>query len=70
MKKLTLSEKQKLCDEWNEKYPIGTSVVVTDDFGEEHQTITRSEAELLGEHTPVIWTEWKPCYLLSRVRVT
>ena len=62
-----MSSKQKQCDDWNEKHPVGTAVLVTDDDGNKHEAVTRSEAELLGGHTPVIWTSWKPCYLLSRV---
>ena len=62
-----MDNKQQLCDAWNEKYPVGTNVLVTDDLGEKHDANTTSEAELLGGHTPVIWTTYRPCYLLSRV---
>ena len=59
---------QKQCDDWNKKYPIGTEVILTDDLGQKHQTKTTSAADLLGGHTPVIWTEYRPCYLLTRIQ--
>jgi hypothetical protein len=39
---------------WNEKYPIGTAVIVRRDNGDELHTTTRSEAWELGHGTPVI----------------
>jgi hypothetical protein len=67
-------EKQQICDSWNEHAPIGTDVLVTDDFGAVHTAVTRSAAQLLGGHTPVVWIHCpdKPkwgCYLLERVKV-
>ena len=68
MYKLSYQEKEGMCLDWNQRYPVGTKVIVTDDDGNEHHTVTISEAEILGDHTPVISTEWKRCYLLSRVK--
>jgi hypothetical protein len=67
-----LTQKQQMglemCLDWNSKYPVGTKVLLTDDTGNEHETVTTSEAGMLGGHTPVIWTEFKPCYLLTRIK--
>ena len=67
-RKLTQVEKEYMVAEWNELYPIGKEVIVTDDDGNEHETVTIGEAGMLGGHTPVISTEWKRCYHLSRVK--
>ena len=42
-------------DAWNAENPPGTHVVVTKDDGTNFNTKTRSWAELLGGHTPVVW---------------
>lgn len=56
-------------ENWNLKHPVGTEVDVTMDSGEVRRTKTRSHAEVLSGHTPVIWLEGiTGCYLLSRVR--
>ena len=55
--------------EFNKWYQVGQPVVLTDDFGGEHTTTTRSEAwELCG--TSVVSCEGKGfgAYDLSRVR--
>lgn len=62
---------QALCDAWNALHPIGTAVLVTRDDGSRTATVTRSEAEALSGHTPVIWLAGiRGCYLLERVEVT
>lgn len=50
--------------QWNARYPIGTPVIAYPDFRPEDDpqaerlvTRTRSRAELLGGHTPVVWIE-------------
>lgn len=59
---------QAQCDRWNEKYPVGTLVCVRRDNGAVETTKTRSEAQVLSGHTPVIWLEGiSGCYLLDRV---
>lgn len=59
--------KQKKVDDWNAKYPAGTPVKVKLDNGSIKETTTRSEADLLGGHTPVVWLEGiRGCYLLDR----
>jgi hypothetical protein len=56
------------CEEWNEKYPPGTEVIVTLDGGAQIRTKTRSDATVLGGHTPVIWVDGiVGCYRLDRV---
>ena len=39
---------------WNEKYPIGTAVVVKRDSGDQYHTSTRSEAWVLDCGIPVV----------------
>jgi hypothetical protein len=61
-------EKQNAVDYWNRIYPVGTHVTVRLDLGEVKKTRTRSMAELLGGHTPVVWLDGiAGCYLLERV---
>ena len=54
---------------WNETHPIGTRVVLTDDFGARHETETRSVAWLLGDGSPVVKVRgWPGGYALERIR--
>jgi hypothetical protein len=59
---------QKLCDEWNEKHPDPIAVILTNDFGQEEKTRTRSIAwEVCG--SPVVKVEGRTGgYLLTRIR--
>ncbi len=60
---------QAVVDDWNAEHAPGTDVIHTNDFGVETQTKTRSYAELLGGHTPVVWLEGMTgCHGLDRVR--
>lgn len=55
------------CNEWNEKYLVGTHVMLTRDNGQRYPFITRSKACVLSEHSAVIWLEGMAgCYLLDR----
>ena len=59
-------------DEWNEEYPVGTRVRYTSVKGvtKPINTKTRSEAQLLSGHTPVVWVEGiAGCVCLSHVDV-
>lgn len=57
------------CDAWNAKHAVGTVVDVTKDLGNVVRTKTRSEAQVLSGHTPVIWLDGiSGCYLLERVK--
>lgn len=61
---------QAIVDRWNENCPESTSVIVTKDHGEPFETVTRSEAWLLGNNTPVVMVKGiSGGYLLSRVQV-
>lgn len=63
-----MSEETKV-KEWNMKYPIGTDVELTDDFGIKHKRQTSSEAWLLGGHTAVVKVKDSPAaYLLDRIK--
>lgn len=60
--------RQRECDEWNRLYPVGQKVRIRFDSGQTSVTTTRSPAELLSGHTPVVWLEGVAgCCLLSRV---
>lgn len=55
-------------DDFNSRHAVGTSVRVKKDNGDIVDTTTRSAAELLQEHSVVIWLEGiAGCYLLDRV---
>ena len=59
---------EKLVRDWNEKYPVGTQVIVTLDDKREVRTETVHEATMLGGHTAVAWLKDYGCYSLDRVR--
>ena len=59
---------QDIIDTWNKQHPVGTAVVYKHDDGRNIVSSTRSEAELLGGHTPVVWlTGVSGCYALDKV---
>jgi hypothetical protein len=52
---------------WNLRHRPGTAVHVTRDDGTDFLTTTRSEAEVLGGHTAVVWLNGASgCFLLDR----
>lgn len=56
--------------EFNEYYPVGTAVILTDDFGEEHQVNTRSIAWELGHGDSVVSVTGRSGgYDLERIKV-
>ena len=60
---------EKLVRDWNEKYPVGTQVIVRKDDQTEVRTETVHEATMLGGHTAVAWLkDISGCYSLERVR--
>ena len=59
-----------IVDAWNDAHDPGVDVIWRDDFGDEHHAKTRSYAEMMGGHTPVVWlTGRSGCYALGRVRI-
>lgn len=55
--------------EFNEWYPVGTAVILTDDFGKEHQTNTRSPAWELGHGDSVVSVDGRSGgYDLDRIK--
>lgn len=61
-------EQEKEVMAWNERYPPGTPVRVRLDSGEVLETKTRSDAQMLGGHTAVVWLDGiAGAYLLERV---
>jgi hypothetical protein len=68
MRKPNIQKMQAQCDAFNAKCPVGGRVRVTLDGGEERETVTTSEAQILSGHTPVVWMKGiSGCYLLERV---
>ncbi len=65
-----MEKMQAECDEWNDKHPVGASVMLKKDGHDEPvATATRSRAQVLSGHSVVIWLEGvSGCYLLSHVR--
>lgn len=60
---------EKLVRDWNEKYPVGTQVIVRKDDETEVRTETVHEATMLSGHTAVAWLkDISGCYSLDRVR--
>lgn len=54
MKNKSLNELQKACDDFNDKYPVGTDVFLKKDFVDEPvRTSVRHEAYVLSGHTAV-----------------
>ena len=46
---------QGVCDVFNEKHPVGSSVTVIKDLGERVETSVKYPAEIMGGHSPVVW---------------
>lgn len=60
---------QKLVEDWNQKYPIGTSVLLTNDDGQIEHTKTRSPAWCLYSGYPVVSVNGRAGgYLLTRIK--
>lgn len=68
-KRKTLKQLQAECDRFNAKFPVGSEVFVKLDGVEEpFRTVTKSNAQVLGAHSAVIWLEnVSGAYLLDRV---
>ncbi len=53
---------------FNKRNPVGTSVTVILDLGQKFETKVKHSAEVLSDHTPVVWLEGiSGCYTLDRV---
>jgi len=64
-----MQNEQWMVDEWNDNHEVGIKVVLTDDFGEEEETVTRSEAWLMGGHSAMIMVKGRSGgYCLDRIR--
>lgn len=61
---------EKLCNDFNKKYPIGTEILLKKDFvGEPVRTKVASEAFVLSGHSAVAFFEGTSgCYLISCVK--
>lgn len=68
LREVVAKAKKEIVDAWNRDNETGRAVTVRLDSGEIRKTVTRSSANLLGGHTPVIWLEGiAGCYALERV---
>lgn len=69
MRKPNVKAMQAVCDKFNAICPLGGKVKVKlDNIAELFETTTRSKAQILSGHTPVIWMHGvSGCYLLDRV---
>ena len=69
VKRLRQKQLQAACDRFNSKVAVGDLVLVRlDCVDEPFRTRTKSQAMLLGSHTPVVWLEnVSGAYLLDRV---
>jgi hypothetical protein len=67
-KRKSLKQLQTICDKFNAAVRLRNEVAVKLDGGEILHTKTRSDAQVLSGHSPVIWLEnVSGCYLLDRV---
>ena len=63
-------QQEKLVADWNRANAVGANVIVTKDDGTEFPTITKTQAQLMGGHSAVIWLEGiSGAYSLDRVRI-
>jgi hypothetical protein len=63
------ADEQHRCDVWNFSHPAGTRVTVRKDDDSITETVTESEAMLLGGHTAVVWCKnISGAYALTRVK--
>ena len=65
-----VKQMQAACDKFNTANPVGSEVYVKlNGVDEPFRTKTKSVAQILSGHSPVIWLEnVSGCYLLDRVR--
>ena len=64
--KPNVAKMQKLCDDFNTKYPVGTPVQLKKDFDDWIKTKVKNEAYILSGHTPVAFFEGvSGCYAIE-----
>lgn len=69
MRKPSVKSAERAAKAWNQKYPVGTAVRVTNDFGDILETKTRSVAWALPSGTAVVMVEGiSGGYMLERVK--
>lgn len=68
-KRPTYKQLQKIVDDFNEHFPVGTVVTLRKDTGEITTTV-KAPAEVLGGHSAVGWfTDVRGCYSIEGGRV-
>ena len=61
-------DNEKLCESFNQLYPVGSKVVYVDDLGQHIETTVKYPARVLSGHAPVVWLNGvSDCYDLRRV---
>lgn len=50
-------QQYELVETWNRNVPVGTKIAFQKDDGTRMVTKTRSRAQMLGEHTAVVWLD-------------
>ena len=67
MRKPDIEKMQAFCDNFNEKYPVGSSLQLKKDFRDEWVTArVKGEACILSGHTPVAFFEGeRECYAIE-----
>lgn len=66
--KKSVADLQRECTRFNERCPIGTEVTVRLDSGAGVHTTTKTYAQVLGDHSVVVWVEGgRGCYPVERV---
>jgi hypothetical protein len=64
-------EQQQLVNDWNDRYPVGTEVAywnLPDEKFTPRFSKTRTQAELLGGHTAVVWLDGvSGCWRLTHI---
>lgn len=57
-----------MVEEWNKNHAVGTEVILTNDFDEEIETVTRSEAWIVCGSAVVMVKGISGGYCLDRIR--
>lgn len=57
------------CERFNQQVAVGAPVVVTRDNGDEFHSTTRTVAQVIGDHSAVVWVDdRRGCFPLDRVK--
>lgn len=65
--KAQIKKEEEKVRQWNSQYPAGTKVNVVDDFKDTKETVTTSEAWVLGSTAVIMVKNKSGAYMLDRV---